>query len=232
MALTISLSYTSEIKDGTAYEGVLTDSTTYGTGGNPARAAGAFYVYGRKLKKDGTQDSVITFESYDPELATTFTFTIPKDGWHQFYGVFIRDYDNAKTYARYETAYNDSDNIVYRAIFPSSFSGIAPPNATYWEAISTPALLVDNVGTATASPNLEYQIYNRVIYPNAKAFYGTKSAAAALECCGDCERSEDVLLYEQAAVNVDALNNFDVRGQNANGEELARSSDELIANNS
>lgn len=230
MALTISLSYSAETKSGNTFLGTLTDSTVYGTGGNPARSAGAFYISGKKLKKDGTLDENLVFSSYDQEVDTSFTFTIPKDGWHQFYGVFVRDYDNAKAYVQYELAYQDSNNTVYRAL--QSTTGNAPPNATYWEVISSPTSVVDNVGSATESPNLEYQIYNRIIYPNAKTFSGTTAAAAALECCGDCERTEDVLLYEQAGAIVDALNNYDTRGQHALGEELARQSDELIADNS
>lgn len=231
MALTISLSYSNETKSGTAYIGTITDATAnYGTSGNPARSAGAFYISGRKLNKDGTLDEALVFSSYDQEVDTSFTFTIPKDGWHEFYGMFVRDYDNAKAYVQYELAYQDSNNTVYRAL--QATTGNAPPNATYWEAISSPTSVIDNVGAANESPNLEYQIYNRIIYPNAKAFSGTASAAAALECCGDCERSEDVQLYEQAVVNVDALNNYDTRSQHALGEELARHSDELIAENS
>lgn len=226
MALTISLSYSSEIKSGTTYLGTITDSTVYG-GANPARSAGAFYISGKKLKKDGTLDEALVFSSSDQEVDTSFTFTIPKDGWHQFYGVFVRDYDNAEPYVQYELVYQDSNNTVYRAL--QSTTGNAPPNATYWEAISSPTSVVDNVGAANESPNLEYQIYNRIIYPNAKAFAGTTSASAAVNGCSDCERSEDVLLYEQAVVNVDALNNYDTRSQHALGEEIARASDELIA---
>jgi hypothetical protein len=41
-----------------------------------------------------------------------------------------------------------------------------------------------------------------------------------------------VLVYEVAGINVDALNNYDTRGQYALGEELARNSDEFISENS
>jgi hypothetical protein len=225
VTLNIDLAYTAENKVGDSFTGTITDQTV-----NPLRTAGAFFVAAKKLKKDGTLDETISFNTYDPEAATTFAFPIPKDGHYQFYGAFFRDYDNGKTYAQYEAAYQDTNNIVYRSIFPTPFSGVAPPNTTYWEPVVNPALLVDNVGTSTESPNLEYQIYNRVIHPNAKTFAGTKAAEAAVNGCSDCQRSEDVLIYEQANVNVDALNNYDFRGQHALGEELARANDELIAN--
>lgn len=228
MALTIALSYSAETKSGTEFIGTITDATANYGGSNPARSAGAFYISGRKLNKDGTEDEALVFTSYDQEVDTSFTFTIPKDGWHEFYGMFVRDYDNAYAYSQYELAYQ-TDEVVYRAL--QATTGNAPPNATYWEVVSSPTSVIDNVGASNESPNLEYQIYNRIIYPNAKTFSGTTAAAAALECCGDCERSEDVLLYEQAGANVDALNNYDTRGQYALGEELARNSDELIADN-
>lgn len=226
MALTLSLNFTAETKTGSTYTGTLTDATSYG-GTEPLRTGGALFIYGKKVKKDGSQDSLLSIQNYDPETATSFTFTIPKDGWHQFYLVFIRNY-TAGTYAQYQCVYDPVANIVYRSTVASN--NAAPP--TNWAPVSTPALLVDNVGTPTESPNLEYLVYNRIIFPNAKQFYGTASAAAALSCCNECERSEDILVYEKAAVNVDALVNFDVRGQHASGEELSRNSDEFIAEHS
>lgn len=99
---------------------------------------------------------------------------------------------------------------------------ISPPNATFWEAITTPTSLIDNVGTATASANLNYQVYERVIYPFSKQGFGTLCSTAALDCCSDCERSEDVLAYEQLGVYVDGMNIADQRGQYLQGEKIAR----------
>jgi len=221
MALTIDLTFTSETIDGDVFEGLLTDETVYG-GANPARAAGAVYLTGQKMKSDNTEDYALTITSYDPELATTFTFEISKDGYNKFGIVFIRDYSGGATYNQYEAIYNDTENKVYRSIFPTPFSGIASPNATYWEEITAPTSLIDNVGTSTASPNLEYQVYERIIYPFSKQGFGTLCSTAALECCSDCERSEDVLAYEQLGVYVDGMNIADQRGQYLQGEKIAR----------
>ena len=229
MALTISLSYSSEISSSGVYTGTITDATAdYGVGPNPLRSEGAFYISGFKLNKDGSVAEDLVFDSYDPETDTEYTFTIPKDGWHQFYGVFVPDYDNAYAYSQYELALQGG--VVYQAL--TATTGNAPPNATYWSVVTDPTTIVDAENTTTESPNLAYQIYSRVIYPNAKTFAGTATAAAAVDCCGDCERSEDVLVYEMASINVDAMNNYDYRGQYALGEEIARASDELISANS
>lgn len=220
MALTIDLTFTSETIDGDVFEGLLTDETVYGTGGNPARAAGAVYLTGQKIKSDNTEDYALTIDSYDPELATTFTFEISKDGYNRFNFVFIPDYSGATAYVQYDAVYNDSDNIVYRAL--GATTGNAPPNATYWEVISTPTDLIENVGTASASANIAYQVYERIIYPFSKQGFGTLCSNAALDCCSDCERGEDVLAYEQLGVYVDGMNIADQRGQYLQGEKIAR----------
>lgn len=229
MALTLDVDFTAETTDGDAFSGTLTDNTTYGTGGNPARANGALYVTGQKINYDSTVDGSLTIDTYDPETWATATFDITKDGWHKFKIVFIRDYNwsGTPTYNLHEAVYLDSNNTVYKSISASPFSGISPPNASYWTEVTSPTSLVDNVGTSVASPNLEYQVYERVIYPFAKATFGDLAEDAALECCGDCERGEDVKQYELARVLVEGMNIADQRGKYAKGERMARKADEL-----
>jgi len=221
---TINLDYTLEVKSGDDFIGTITDSTTYTS---PARLAGAFYITGSKILTDGTVEEALVFDAYDEEVDTEYTFTIPKDGWHQFIGVFIPDYDNGANYNQHEAVY--SGGITYKSISVAQITAIAPPNVSNWVAVSDPTTLAENDGTSTESPNLSFQVYERIIYPNAKTFSGSSAASAASGGCSDCERSEDVLTYEQANLNVDALNNYDYRGQYAQGEVLARASDELIA---
>lgn len=226
MALTLDLDVTAESKSGDNFLCTVTDSTIYG-GANPARAAGALYITGEKVNADGTVHSAVVFTSYDPEAWITSTFTLTRDGWHKFKIVFIRDYVGGTPYNQYEAVYNDSDNTVYRSISASPFQDQAPPNATYWEVVSSPTSLVDNVGTATASPNLEYQLLQRVLYPNAKVLFGNKTEDAAVEGYGDSTRGEDVLTYEFIRLCVEAMNSMDQRGKQADGERVARRVDEF-----
>jgi hypothetical protein len=225
MALTLDLDFTTEAKNGDIFLGTITDATVYG-GANPARADGALYITGEKMNADGTVEDDITFVTYSPsgvDAWTSVTFDIEKDGWHKFKIVFIRDFNIATNYAQYEAVY--SGGVVYRATQASV--GQAPPNASYWEVVSEPTSLLDNDGTATESPNLEFQLLQRVIYPNAKVLFGNKAEDAAIEGYGDSTRGEDVLTYEFVRLCVEAMNSLDQRGKQADGERVARRVEEF-----
>jgi len=214
---TLNLTFTSETIDGDSFQGLLTDSTVYTT---PTRAQGAVYLTGQKMKSDNTEDYPLSITTYNPETVTTFTFDITKDGYNKFKFVYIQDYNPATSYAQYDVVYYDSDNLVYRAIEPTL--GNVPTDENFWEPIAIPTSLVDNVGTPSASANLSYQVYERIIYPFSKQGFGTLCSKAALDCCSDCERGEDVLAYEQLGVYVDGMNIADQRGQYLQGEKIAR----------
>lgn len=225
MALTLDLDFTAEAKNGDIFLGTISDATTYG-GANPARADGGLFITGAKMNADGTEENDITFVSYSPSGAdawTSVTFDIEKDGWHQFKIVFIRDFNIATNYAQYEAVYHGG--VVYRATQASV--GQTPPNASYWEVVSDPTSLLDNDGTATESPNLEFQLLQRVIYPNAKVLFGNKAEDAAIEGYGDTTRGEDVLTYEFIRLCVEAMNSLDQRGKQADGERVARRVEEF-----
>lgn len=229
MALTLDLDFTAEAKNGDIFLGTITDATVYGTGGNPARADGALYITGEKMNADGTVEDDISFVTYSPtgvDAWTTVTFDIEKDGWHKFKIVFIRDFEGTITdYAQYEAVY--SGGVVYRATQAMTAPAPAPPNASYWEVVPDPTSLMDNDGTATESPNLEFQLLQRVIYPNAKVLFGNKAEDAAIEGYGDSTRGEDVLTYEFVRLCVEAMNSLDQRGKQADGERVARKVEEF-----
>ena len=221
MALTFA--YTSESIDGDEFRCTLTDETTYGSGGVPARNTGSVYVTVEKIKQDTTSDYDVTLESYTATTATTFSFNIEEDGWFQAYCIFIPTYNALTAYVQYDAVvYND---VVYRAL--QSSTGQTPAAGAYWEVISEPTSLIDNDGTASESANIHFEIFNVIIYPFAKTLFGTRAYEAALECCADCERSEDVQRYEQIGVIVDAINTCNLRDRFATGEKLARKAAEL-----
>src|SRR6478736_2554191 len=124
MAVTVELAYTLEVKSGDTFIGTITDETADYGGANPARLDGAFYITGNKLAADGTVSEALVFDSYDPATDTEYTFTIPEDGWHQFLGVFLPDYDNVSgVYAQYEAVYGP-DGVAYKSIWPTPISAI------------------------------------------------------------------------------------------------------------
>lgn len=226
MALTITLTYSNESPSGDIFVGTITDSTTYGTGGNPARAAVAVYLTGTKVKVDSSADYTVDIVTYDPTTASSFAFDIDKDGWYQFYFVVVPDHDNAVTYDIYDAVFYNA--VVYRAI-QDGFSGQLPTNTSFWEVISSPTSLIDNDGTATESGNLQFEIFDQIIYPYSKTKYGDASETAALDCCSDCERSEQVEMFELARVMCAGMDAANTRQLWAKGEKMARKMDEFVA---
>jgi hypothetical protein len=111
MALSISLSVSIAT---TRTTGVLTDATTYGTGGNPARSAVGVFVTGYRVDAEGNL-SEITVEGSDPETDVTWTFEIPEDGSLKFLVSIIPDFDSDETYDQYEAVFRSSDNKVFRS---------------------------------------------------------------------------------------------------------------------
>lgn len=219
MALDITVSYSSETPVGDEYQGVITDDTVYGTGGNPARADGVLYMTGEKLNYDSSVDYEIDIETYDPEIVTTFTFTIVKDGWNQYTIVFIPEYDNGATYALYDAVYESG--VVYRAT-QAGFSGQTPPNSSYWEIISEPTSLAANDGTATESANIAFEIFNIIIYPFAKKLFGDSAENYAIQCCGTFKDVEEFTAYKELGAIVKALQASNTRSRYASGERISR----------
>lgn len=219
------LDYTSESpnEDGN-FDSVLTDVLVYG-GSNPARVDVNVYISGEKIKQDDSVDFDVTFDSYTPSSASTFSFEVTKDGYYKFKYVAIPDYDNAHDYAQYDVVY--SAGVVYQA-FANPSTGTAPTNPSFWEVVSSPTDLIDEVGSATEAGNLLYQVYERILYPFTKTAAGDTAETAALECCSDCERGEDVKTYELLAVLADGMNSADQRGKTARGERIARKAQEVI----
>lgn len=219
MALSPSLSYTSESVNDTIYSGVMTDATTYGSP-NADRADVGVYITGNKLKQDGTIDFAVTITAFDPDTATTFTFDIPKDGHYQFTFVVADDW-SAGTYNANDLVFY-SDGNFYQT--PSSTS--ATPGTAPWVVVTDPAALI---GASNEPANITYQIKGEIVYPFSKAAYGDATETAALDCCGDCERGEDVKTYEMLGVLIDGMNVANQRQKYSKGEKISRKAQEIAA---
>lgn len=224
MALSLSLTYTSETPSGDNFLSVFTDATTYGTGGNPARADGALYLTGEKINYDSSVYATISIASYNPESVTAFTATVTRDGWHKFKMIFVPNYSGATTYSLYDAVYYNS--VVYRAI-QNSFSGQLPTNTSYWEVISTPTSLVDNDGLANESANAAVLLYQIIIYPFAKTLFGDLAEDYAIKCCGTFKDVEEFTAYKEMGAITTALQASNTRSRYASGEKISRYADSL-----
>ncbi len=217
-----ALAYTAETVNEDIFLGELTDEFVYTS---PARNTLNVYLTAAKINQSGAVESVVDINTYDPTTASTFTFDVEKDGYYRFKYAIIPDYDNAVDYAQYDVVY--SGGVVYQA-FADPSTGTAPPNASFWTVVSDPTDLLDDVDTDEDPGNLLYQLYERILYPFTKVAYGDSSEEAALECCSNCERGEDVKTNEFFAVMIRGMNAADLRGKFIQGEKIARKAEELI----
>lgn len=218
MALTLDLTYSSESVSGDVYEGIFTDDTVYGTGGNPARADGALFLTGEKINYDSTVAGDITITTYDEESVTSFTFQIESDGWHQFKMIFVPDYNALTAYVQYDAVYYSG--AVYRAL--QAGTGNLPTDGTYWEEIASPTDLVDNDGEASESANCAVLLENIIIYPFAKAKFGNKAEEYALNTDGSFRDAEQFTAYKELGAIVTALQGCNTRSRWASAERICR----------
>jgi hypothetical protein len=220
MALEILLEITSITADRS--EGLLTDNTVYGAP-EVVRADGGVYVTGQKMKSDSTVDSTLTLtgDTADPQLDSSWTFNIPKDGWFRFLYVWIPDYNGATTYAQYEAVQNAATSVVYRSLVAGNV-GNALTDVNFWEVISDPGSLALNKGEANESANIESIVYSVVLIPNAEYEFANAISEASEECCNVNCSLDDLFEYIRLMVMVDGCYVRSDRSQFAQAERIAR----------
>jgi hypothetical protein len=225
MAYTILLEIAVENSRETA---VITDSTVYG-GGNPARSAVRTYITGYKINSDNTVSEQLTLTSNtdNPATQTEWEFPYGIDGWYQFLFVIIKDaYDSGTSYNIYDAVYDGSNNV-YRSKQNANV-GNALGNTTYWELITDPSDLANDVGEATESNNIESQIYQRILTVDSQYGYGNFLAGDGSACCGDCEDPSTVQTYKKLSLLVNAAIQCDIRTLLPEGEKICRKLQTLL----
>lgn len=205
--------------DLTASTITITDGTTYSS---PARAGVGVFMDVYKVDYNSAKTLLTTTgDASDADSDATWTSTFTTDGWYKIVMVAPADYAGGTTYAQYDAAFDPATDYVYRSKTAGN-TGNALTNTTYWERITRPTDLAFNVGTATASANLDSLIYNTILYPITRVNFGTKTGEAFLEASSDYRRSKDVRLYELLNVAVNAMNLANDRAEYAEGEKYAR----------
>jgi len=223
MAITIDLSNITinlETKIGT-----VTDASVYTS---PTRAVtGVFLKVYKSDYKGSLNTQTTTGNTVNPDTDVSWVFPFDKDGWYQLFYVAVPDWAVA-TYAKYDVVFNPVAGIVYRSkIVSNSVTVVGDLLVTAnWEVISDPTQLCFNIGTTTASVNLNtntsISIENVILYPNTKVNFGNQTAIAFLEATSNYKRAEDVRLYELLGLAVDGMFIANERQQYALGELFAR----------
>jgi hypothetical protein len=217
MALDVTLSITI---DSDREGGNLSDGTTYGTGGNPARADLRVFATGYKVAVDLSEDALtLVSNTGDPETVSSYTFNIPADGYFKFLFVAVPEYAGGTPYALYDAATDTSTNIVYRSLQAGNL-GHAVSEVLWWEVISDPSSLASNYGEANESANIASLVYERVLTPNSEYTYANLIGENC--ACTDCDENELIPDYNIASLWLNGMIVADQRVETIKGETLAR----------
>lgn len=188
------------------------------------------YAAGFKTAFDGSETSILLTPSAITESATgtdnTWTFPITADGWFRFIYIAAPFWDVATTYSQYDLAYDETNDTIYQANAAVTGGSAPSSNASFTQVTDFPDLITE-VGSGSDAGNMVYQDFDVIVYPNAKKKFGDASAAAALECCTDCERSSDVESWELLKVMIDGMAVADSRDEFIKGEKIARRAEQL-----
>lgn len=212
MALTIELELAIA---NTRTSATLTDSTTYGTGGNPARADVAVYVSAYKVATTGVGTALtVVGDDADPVTDSSWTITLSdQDGWNKVYFAIIPDFDNTDTYEIYDAVY--SSGTVYRSLQNNNTENDLG-NTTWWEPITDPSALANNKDMVNESLNITSVVYQRVLSPNSQYTFANQLSA---QCdCSDCESLESLQNYIIFRMWLDEVAVCDSRSEVLKGE--------------
>lgn len=227
MALTITLS---TAIDAERTEVTLTDSTTFGTGGNPARADVGVFLGVAKVDYEGEEtDLTVTSDDDDPSTDSEWTFSYENgDGYYKERYIAVPDYDAGTTYAQYDAAMDTTTKTVYRSKSAGNV-GNSLSNTTYWELIDDVPSLCDNKDTSTESANCNSLIIERVFTANGQYAYGNLIAENCQ--CSDCDNEELLNQYLVFSILLNGAIAADERTQPLSGELICRRIQSLYIDN-
>ena len=218
MALTIDLDLAISTDRKTA---TITDSTVYGTGGNPARSAVAVYLTAYKVDFEGNETALtVTSDDSDPQTDSVWTIALDVDGYYKFPFVIIPDYDGATTYDQYDAVYDSGTDAVYRSKVGSN-TGNSVSNTSFWEAVSDPSDLANNKDTSTESGNITSQVYVRVLRMNGQYEFANRLSNMSLFMDND-DPDFSIQDYNLFAQWLDAAEVADSRSEVLDGELICR----------
>lgn len=226
MALEILLSIESITSD--RETATLLDSTVYGTGGNPARAAVGVYVVAQKMNADSSVAAtlVVAGNDGDPQTDVSWDITLLNDGWHRILFVAPQDYSAGTTYALYDAVQDAATSIIYRSKQAGNI-GNALSNQTYWEVVT--ATIAANEDEVNESANLNSIVYEFILTPDSEYAYASKIAEASETYLTSLKIPQDVLdTYTVLALLIDGAYVASDRGSYPEGERLCRRLESLI----
>jgi hypothetical protein len=190
----------------------ITDTTVYGTGGNPARSAVAVFLELWKMDSLGA-DTDIEVDNDEPETVTTWDFDSSEDGWYKARIYIVPDFDIGTAYTIGQAVYYASTGLVYLAI--DAGTGNLPTDTDFFSA---------SVFTATTGSNnvtLEYQDY--LVIEHGKICAGEAAAEwYKSQNCSNCDKIDLMAKWLQKHAQVVAAEVFASTNLYNKAEEIAR----------
>lgn len=227
MAITVSFTPSSVTLSTTGGSSTftLTDNSTYTS---PARNAVGVFLTVFKTDYSGLMSPLTaTANDGDPATDSVWTVVFTSDGWHQGLYVAVPNYSGGTTYAKYDAAYDPTSHNVYVSAVAGNV-GHALSNTTYWNVVSDPTTLAQNVGLSNESANITAATLNFVEYPYLKQGFGYQTGIAFLEESTDAKRTKDVRKYHLLELAVNCINESDIAGDYQTAEIVARRASELL----
>lgn len=200
-----------------------TDNTIYG-GANPNRNGVAVYLTAYKVDENLVETPLIV-SNFDPELATTFTTTNGIDGYHKYNFVIIDNWLVGTTYNRYDLVWSTTENKFYEYTNATPSAGNLVTNLLFFTEVPDPTIKIANVGTATESGNLVYQVVSKVVSFATSICYIKAASKHAKESCSGSDCGCDSKLGKAYHKIRDLFANMAINestGQYIDGEKNAR----------
>ncbi len=127
----------------------LTDLTVYATGGNPARAARANFLFVTKTDKNGARTLLtVTPNTADPLTVSAWDVAISLDGLVEKIMFSLTLYSAGSTYNIGDIFYNSANSKIYK-VKQNGVIGQAAPNTTYYDEITSASLYTTEIANTT-----------------------------------------------------------------------------------
>jgi hypothetical protein len=197
----------------------ITDQTIYG-GANPLRSALYVYIAAYKVAETNSDVQIaLTSNTNDPLTASAWSWEYEVDGWFRFLYAAIPGYNIGTTYDIYNAVADSTTKLVYRSRSAGNV-GHALTDSTYWEPISNPASLANNIDQSNESLNITSAIYQRVLTWNSQTAYSDLTSENC--ACTDCDDDKIIPPYNLFSLLLNGAIVADEREEYVKGEVICR----------
>lgn len=202
----------------------ITDTTTFTS---PLRTAVGVYVKAFKVDFRGSETPLTTTpNNSNANTDSAWTVSYGLDGHYRIKYISVPDYLIGATYAINQAVFEPTTKLFYKSKSNSNL-GNAVVNTTFWLEVSDPSTIVDLVGTATASSNVDVLNTNYLFFGLLRAKRDQAAIDASIEYDMDAQRDKDVDAFQLLDVFTEGCVAASSLGQYLKGERITRRGEAL-----